>query len=248
MDLTSALQDLGLTDKQSRIYLALLQYGEGTAYEAAKQSGIKKPTAYVLLEEMVERRIVKKVLHPKATRYAAIDPVEIFVIARSKFERAEAALPELRAMSKSKNQRVRAEYFEGLSGVREMYQNITADDSKEQIAFYAHGRDTSPELMKYWLELNKEYAQQGIKRRGITTNDPSLKDYLNYKVTPKEFIEFKALSPKIYDSNISIEVFGAYTRILSHKYLQGIIIDNPDVASVMKQIFEIVWKYAPAYK
>jgi HTH-type transcriptional regulator, sugar sensing transcriptional regulator len=246
MNLTYALQSLGLSEKQARIYLALLQYGEGTAYEAAKQSGIKKSTTYVLLEEMVEQRVVKKVLHPKSTRYAALDPVDIFVDARGKLERAETALPELRALSKTENKRVNAEYYEGPSGVREMYQKLSSEEkTKEQVAFYAHGRDTSPELMNYWIELNKEYLKHGIKRRGITTNDPSIKDYLESKIVPKEFMQLKALSPKIYDSNISIEIFGSYTRILSHKYLQGIVINNPDIASVLKQIFEIVWKYAP---
>ncbi|MEN9558604.1 MAG: hypothetical protein RL141_973 [Candidatus Parcubacteria bacterium] len=246
MSLTNALESLGLSDKQARLYLALLEHGEGTAYEAAKRSGIKKPTAYVLLEEMVERRVVKKILSAKAMHYAALDPVDIFVHARGKLDRAEAVLPELRALAKTENKKVHAEYYEGPAGVQEMYQRLFNDKTaKDGIAFYAHGRDTSSEIMNYWIEVNKEFMKRGIKRRAVTTDDPSIKDYLESKITPPEFMRLKALSPTIYDSNISIEVFGSHTHILSHKYLQGIVINNPDIADALKQIFEIVWKGAP---
>ena len=156
MNLTNALESLGLSNKQARLYLSLLQHGEGTAYEAAKKSGIKKPTAYVLLEEMVERRVVRKILHAKSTHYAVVDPVEIFVQARSRLENAEAVLPELRALAKTERTRVHAEYYEGRSGVRQMYQRLFNDRNvKEGVAFYAHGRDIAPDIMDYWIEVNK---------------------------------------------------------------------------------------------
>lgn len=246
MDLSLALQDLGLSDKQARIYLALLQKGEGSAYEVATRSGLKKPTTYVLLQEMVERRLVKVVLNQKATHYVAVDPVELFVETRTKFQRAESALPELRALSNVEAKTVRAEYFEGLSGVRDMYSGALKDkNAKEQIGFYAHGRDTVPELMQYWSELNADLVKRSIHRRGITTKDATTKEYIEYTAVPKELLDLKALSPKLYDSNISIEVFGSSTYILSHQYLQGIVIQNPDIANVLKQIFELVWKYVP---
>ena len=50
------------------------------------------------------------------------------------------------------------------------------------------------------------------------------------------------ISKKKYSSNISIEVYKNFTQIISHRYLQGILIDNPDIARVMKQIFELVWE------
>ena len=102
--------------------------------------------------------------------------------------------------------------------------------------------------MNYWKEVNKEFVKQGVRRRAITTNDPSIKDYLESKIAPEASLKLKVLSPQIYDSNISIEVFGSSTHILSHQYLQGIVIQNPDIAHVLKQIFEIVWKHAPTQR
>ena len=59
---------------------------------------------------------------------------------------------------------------------------------------------------------------------------------------PKELFDMVGLPPSIYSSNISIEVYKDYTQIISHRYVQGILIRNPDIANVMRQIFEIARK------
>lgn len=244
MDLKRSLQYFGLTDKEAKIYLTLLQIGKQSAYSVAKNSGLKKPTAYVLLEGLASKSVVNKSPLAKAVQYEAVDPVELFVDMRQRMQYAETALPELRALHGNKSSKTKTVYYEGLSGLREMYkQTLGGNEGHEQIAFYAHQKDTPSELKEFWKELNREYVKRGIKRRGITTLDPSLKDYLAYKVAPKEFLRLKSLSPKEYSSNISIEVFGNNTQIVSHRYLQGVLIENPDVANVMRQIFEIVWAH-----
>jgi sugar-specific transcriptional regulator TrmB len=55
------LKELGLTEKQAKIYLALVEIGKGTAYAIAKQAKLKRPITYVILEELrlkVSQRIV----------------------------------------------------------------------------------------------------------------------------------------------------------------------------------------------
>jgi len=247
MDLTNALMNLGLTSKEAAIYLALLKLGEGSAYEVSKTSGLKRPTAYVILDELVERRIIRKILHPKAVHYAANDPVELFVSTRHKVEQAEQALPELRALAQTEAKTVKAEYYEGISGIREMYEKLLRNGkTKDYIGFFAHERDTSQELTDYWTELNSEFVKRKISRRGITSKDPSIDQYITYQAVPKDLIQLKALPLKMYDSNISIEVYDQSTQILSHRHMQGIVIQNPDIANVVRQIFEIVWKTVPS--
>ena len=46
------LENLGLSEKEAEIYLALLELGTGTVVEVAKKSGVKRPTAYLVLDEL----------------------------------------------------------------------------------------------------------------------------------------------------------------------------------------------------
>ncbi len=243
MELPNALKNLGFSDKEAAVYLALLQLGPATAYQASKRSGLKQPTTYVILDGLIERGAARKVLGQKNNQYEATDPVEIFVEARERVEQAAKELPTLRAMAQNKGKVVQTSYYEGLPGIKEMYKNLLREtEGKEYVGFFASDKDSPKALSEYWPELNKQMEEKKIKIRGITTKDETTKPYLNYDILPKELLDMKGLSPSIYASNISIEMYGDFTQIMSHRYMQGILIQNADIANVLRQIFEMVWK------
>ena len=64
-DLLKNLGQIGLTDKQAKVYLALLSLESSTAYEIAQHCEVKKPTVYVILEELRQKGLVLKVPHAK---------------------------------------------------------------------------------------------------------------------------------------------------------------------------------------
>ena len=244
MELIQSLKNLGLNEKEAKVYVALLQTGKATAYSVAKHSGLKKPTTYVILEDLIDKGIVNKVPRTKTMQYAAISPGDLFSIYKSRLENAEKeALPELKALSRGKEYKVRASYFEGMGGIKELYRRMfKAMAGKEVVGFYAHQKDTSLELQQCWQELNEEIRKKYISRRAITTRHPSLGHYIKKETQKKYHVKLKALPEKKYNSNISVEMYKNFTQIISHRHLQGILIDNPDIAKVMKQIFELVWE------
>ena len=242
MDLTSSLQNLGLTEKEAKVYLALLQTGKSTAYSLALRSNLKKPTVYVTLENLISKGVVQKIPRAKKALYTAISPEELFDIAKSKMENAKNALPELQALSQGKEYKVRASYYEGLPAIMEMYSKMAKlMKNREYVGFFAHA-DVPAELMKTFDEINEIHLKNGIKRRGITVNHPTMGKFLNNEYAKKYGVRLKALPMDKYNSNISIEIYDNYTQIFSHRHMQATVIDNPDVADVMRQIFELVWE------
>jgi len=178
-------------------------------------------------------------------QYAVISPEELVAAVKSRIITAEKeALPELKALSRGKEYKVRAYYYEGIDGIREMYHKFLQNAAgKEYVAFYAHARDTGDALNEFFDEYNERHRKLGIRRRGITVYDPTIIDkYLRPAYAKKYGIKIKALPIDKYDSNISIEVRGNLTQIFSHRYLSATVIDNPDVARTLKQIFELVWR------
>ena len=63
MYLTPFLKNLGLNDKEANIYLALLQLGKSTATKIAKKSGLKRPTTYVIIEQLIDKGFVQKLVN-----------------------------------------------------------------------------------------------------------------------------------------------------------------------------------------
>ena len=55
MDIQEALRNFGLNDKEARVYVALLELGQTTAYAIAERSGLKRPTVYVILDDLRQK-------------------------------------------------------------------------------------------------------------------------------------------------------------------------------------------------
>jgi len=247
MEQIEAMINMGLTEKEAKAYLALLPLAKATAYTIATRSGLKKPTAHVILDNLVSKGFALKIPFKRIHYFIAKSPKECLTIAQEKISIAENMLPELMASQKKSDEKASVSYYEGLDGIKEMYGQLIKtmknkpENKRDFVAFFAHQKDTPEFLQRYWLKSNEELNNNKIKRRAVTTFDKSIQKYLE-KETMKNFgLEMKALSEKDYSSNISIEIYENFTQIISHRHIQGILIENKDIANVMKQIFYLVW-------
>lgn len=68
------LQDLGLSEKEARVYLAALKIGRATADQLAKQAKIVRPTAYVQLENLIRMGLMRTYDEGKKTYFAPESP------------------------------------------------------------------------------------------------------------------------------------------------------------------------------
>ncbi|MFN7160439.1 MAG: TrmB family transcriptional regulator [Candidatus Gracilibacteria bacterium] len=244
MNLEYILKQTGLSEKEAKIYLALLQAGKATAYTVAKHSGLKKSTVYVILDLLVEKGLVRKEPKGKILKYSALSPELLSERMQEKANLIKEALPEFQALYNNNSHQVKAQYYEGINGIREMFQQLMkVSKGKEYHAFYAHIDHTPSELFKLFEEVNRQHEQLGISRKILTVDDPKVSATF-YKKGPRAIknVLVKMLPKDKYDSSISIEIYDRFTQILSHRYLQGIVIENPDIAYVMRQIFELVWE------
>ncbi len=71
--LSRDLQELGFTDYEARVYIALLQSSPATAYEISKQNGLPRPNAYSALESLERKQAVQRV-STEPVRFVPVDP------------------------------------------------------------------------------------------------------------------------------------------------------------------------------
>lgn len=98
-DFIDALQSLGFTGQEAALYRALLENGELSGYEAAKETGISRSNAYHALASLVEKGFASRV-EGEATRYAAMPLEDVGRLVRSRQEmsirKAVAAAPQIK--------------------------------------------------------------------------------------------------------------------------------------------------------
>lgn len=249
MNLIESLKNLGLNEKEARVYLALLQLGRSTAYSVAVRSGLKKPTTYVILHQLIEKGFALNVPRVKKQLFLAEAPEKCFAIAKEKITLSEASIPELLAIRKGKKIKTNVAYFEEFSGVKQAYEFVIKVmkekpiEQREYVAFFAHAADADEELFRYFDEINEMHKKHKIRRRGVTVySSLIIEKYLTEDFIKNYSVKIKALDPKKYFSNLEIMIFDKYVIILSQKYLQAVLIENPEASFVFQQIFEMVWE------
>ena len=84
MNLEQNLQKIGLSDKESILYLAGLQTGPATMQELVNSAQLKRATVYELVESLKEKGLIKTVLKGRRKIYIAEDPQNISPLIKQK--------------------------------------------------------------------------------------------------------------------------------------------------------------------
>lgn len=86
------LNNLGFTDKEVTVYLALLRNGKSNPATLAKLTGINRTTVYSVAKELINRGVITEDLGSKKSELLALPPTELVVLA----QREERQLAEKR--------------------------------------------------------------------------------------------------------------------------------------------------------
>ncbi len=243
MEKVEALTNLGLSEKEAKVYLALLELGQASAYKVSQKSGIKKPTTYVLLDELRQKELVVKAPGERTQMFIARSPEEFFANTKYRVNTATEMLPEILSLMHKQN-KVRTMYFEGLSGLKQaLWYKMKENAGKELIGFYAFAPNVSKETYDLTWKWAEHMNKLNITMRGFVPKHEGLADYR--KADKKFHREMRVLPYEIYSSETSIDVIGNLVRIidLSKDSLQVVIIENIRTAKMIRQIFEMMWQF-----
>lgn len=146
MDISQDLQHLGLTEQQSRVYMATLQLGIDTVLSITKQSGLKRPTVYLVLDELEQQGLVTRLKREKVMTFQAVEPQVLVKKAEDQMRQAKQLLPTLNAIHNSNPDKPNIKIAEGISGVRQIYKDIfryLSVHPEEELLIYGSLKDAS---------------------------------------------------------------------------------------------------------
>lgn len=237
--LITHLRTFGLTDKQARSYVALLELGQATAYQVAEKAKLKRPITYVVLDELRRKGLALKIPHSKKQLFTAKPPEEFFTEQEEKMRYAKRVLPELLALVQDKR-KVRVLYFEGKYGIQEALEyHLPQIARKELLALYGKGSGNGS-IPPLYLNYNQTLSDQQTSVRGFAPKHSSLK---KFRMLDEQYgWKIVSLDESEFSSQVSVEIADDFVRVLLYKDQQAVIVDNPDFAKMMREVFEMIWK------
>ncbi len=247
--LIQELKKLNLTEKEARVYLALLELGPSTPYKIAKRSRLKRPTAYVIAEELVEKGLIVQMTGEKKKQYIARSPESYIEDVEERVQDAKRVLPELMALQRKQSEKPNVLYFEGVDGLKQAYDYKIKDfKGKEIVGFFARADELDQALTnEVFVPWNENKVKYDISVRGYTVDDAKLgKDYARFFARKdgygKGLINAKFLPEKLYSADCSIESFEWGVRIVIMKSKQAIIIESYELAKSLREIHDLLWE------
>ena len=242
MKLNQILQNNGLSERESTVYLSLLKLGEASAYQIGNDTGYNRPTVYTTLEKLRNKNLILKRTHSGTQLFTAKDPNTYVDQLKQNVFDIESVLPRLMTLAAT-TQTSDVLYFEGRDG----YQHAVeiSDEyfvGKNIIAFYAYSPDIVEE--KFIDTLNSrldKLGKQGTHIRGIVPHHSQAYTYLETMFTNKYGWQFKYLPLSQYAPLSSLTISDEIIEFISRQKQQHTIIKNPDIAQLCKFIFELAW-------
>ncbi|MDQ5893542.1 MAG: HTH-type transcriptional regulator, sugar sensing transcriptional regulator [Patescibacteria group bacterium] len=237
-EIIASLGHIGLSDKEAKVYLASLKLGEASVSDIADEATIKRPTTYIILDELRKKGLIIKIPHAKKALFQAKTPDELYEQTVSNINRFEKVLPKLRSINPSKKN-IKTLYFEGLDGMKEaLLYKIEGLKGTTNDGFWAKDDGTIPKpMLDLFHKWNASREKNNITISGITPeHDSTLEFFEKYKESHQKIMRVPQTD---YNSDISIEVTDKFVRIIDPHDLKAIIIENERVSESLKQIFAL---------
>ncbi len=241
MNLEKILQNQGLSEKEARVYLILLELHEALPSTISRKSGIKRPTTYVILDQLMKQGLVSHVKRGPNLYYQASNPKQFLDDQENKFHELEKALPELVNLHKLYSSTPQMSVFEGKDGLIQIMED-TLTVSNKMLLCWADISSIYTVLEDYYPTYIAKKVKNKVHLKGIF---PYEKGSLEFKKRGKEELREVHLIPKDrFPFRNEINIYDDKVAIISHQDSLGVIIQNKSIADSQRTIFELGFEYA----
>jgi predicted transcriptional regulator len=249
---TEIFKEIGLTEGETKTYLALLKLGETTTGPLINESKVAKSIVYQILEKLIKKGLVSYSIKDKTKHFTAEHPNKIFeYIEKRKLEfekqkkKLKDYLPELMKYQKKTND-TQIRIYEGFEGVQTAFNHYQTKLEKgdEYLGFGIFGSQDQ-KYHNFWMQHHLKRIDQGINSRLLfNTNTPPvvLENRNSYKGCDSRYQHNKLKTPAW------IQIYKDVSTIFLQSKDLAVEITNQEIADTFKVLFEDYWEKTKPFK
>lgn len=238
--LINSLISIGLSEKESRVYLASLSLGPATMSEIARVSTLKRTTIYSIFEDLARRGLMGEEIRGWKKLYVAEGPEKLEAIIDQMKNGIRQNMPEFTALHNLHSSGAFIKYYEGLENIKNVYNDLLKE-------LRPHNDYLIVGDLDLWLNQDKDFFEDFIWRRAK----------LNLKIRMLLLESERSREYKKREKNIGAEI-----KILPADYkltinmvitpgkviinqlvppVMVIVIQNKNIIQMNQEFFEIIW-------
>ncbi len=237
--LLKILLELGLSENESRVYLAALSLGTSTILEIARAAEVKRTTVYSIIESLIQKGLMAIEVKGLKKEYVAESPEKLEQMVEQHKSVLKRSLPELMGLYNLKAGQSLIKYYQGMEGVKAVYDSLLED-------LKPHDNFMVITDQKRFVGLDPEYFMGFIAaRRKMNINmrllmqDSDIARAQQKENIPNETIK---ILPKGDPLTTDLVVTPKKVVILElTEPITALVIESKSVVQLHTELFEIIW-------
>ena len=236
------LEELGLSNAESKIYVALLENGQCKTGRIIDTTKLQSSTVYHILGSLVEKGIVSYIHIGKIKYYQAESPDVLLTFLEEKKKKLQTILPKLKEKEELSKQKQFAKVYEGLKGMTAAFNDIlhTMKKGEEYYFFQLPIKQMKKKEIRLFLRnYHLKRSEKGIKVKGIALEETKNILEKTYDLPHTEIRYTKETTPTV------IIIYKEKVLIFDwEKNPTAILIQSPTIFKSYKEFFLDKWKKA----
>lgn len=238
--------DIGLTNRDKRVYEALLQNPQCSLRTVAEQTGINRGSVFESVKDLLRVGLATKILVGKRVRYRAKDPEVLHEIIAERRQRladtdtlVNSYIQQLEAAGSGSAEFHFTSFYEGDEGTAAILRDVLKTCRRQSINEYQV--ISSPRVSRYlynnFVHFTRERIGSGLRVTILRQGAPLTEE------APLASSRYLSRNPVdtgcytlIYGTKVAIITIDQYNRT------SGIIVDSADFAAVQQQLFSATWR------
>lgn len=241
-----SLQDAGLSVKEAKVYLAMLELGESSIIPIARRAGIKRTTVYNYLEDFIRLGLISISTRNNRRYYIANSPNRLRVLLRDRLEKIETVLPNLFSLYNTDEAKPAVQMYEGIEGIKTVFElSLEALSKKVDVIpvvnsgynlvgadYIAHYIERAFKAGISFRSLRLEDDQSKGRFNDPRINEPKTSEQRQIKIAPAWFSPTSYIH--IYDDKVA-----TFSQTGETPY--AVILSSTSFTQTMRLFYESIW-------
>lgn len=237
MSLLNKLQKLNFNKNQAKVYIALLQIGEGTALDVSRGANLPKSTVFETLKILNQKKFVSAASRGSKNIFSVTNPNIILEDLKEQAQTAEDILPELRGFYKALKKDAQVRFFEGPKAIAVIIKEVLLEAKElKVIGAVADSVDFYP---KYFPNFMRQRVMRKIPLKLLTNDSETARE--NLLLDQKQLRVTKIIKNKEFSSMVWL--WSGKIGIIATRGKQfAMVIEEPGIYNIQLAMFDLIWE------
>ena len=232
MNPNDTLQKLGITENETKVYLALLESGPSLAGGISRKTGIHRRNVYDITERLIKKGLNGYIVKNGRRLFEAANPEKFSDIIDEKRNELSGVLPLMKELYAGTKEKQETNFYKGKEGLKTVFQDQLDENNCKEILILGASQMAESVLPFYFKWYDIDRKKKKIKVRIIASE--KLKGAI-----PLSEIRYV---PQKYANPLAINVYkDKVALILWKREPMAVVIKNKEVSDGYRKYFELMW-------